>query len=232
SSIFLLIIIIITTFGNLLTIITIIRIREFNSWSNYLILSITLKYLMISFVIMPITAYMDVFYLSDWIWGPNSCDTYYCLQMNYLKFERRVNIHNMSVNELKLKINCLLIKDKTNVELKKKCKNISKLWLQIKKDMDTEVNKRYKLLRKEFRVAYIQAIVVFIYIICFLPFFVTLLIIDINSLTYIPKFTLSLTFWLLLCNSGVNPIVFVLLNNNFRNAFKNIIKITPIRQKT
>ncbi|CAG2163605.1 unnamed protein product [Oppiella nova] len=42
--------------------------------------------------------------------------------------------------------------NKSKAELQENCENIGKLWLQIKRHMDQEVEKRYKLLRREFRI--------------------------------------------------------------------------------
>ena len=117
------------------------------------------------------------------------------------------------------------MKNKSKAELQENCENIGKLWLQIKRHMDKEVEKRYKLLRREFRSAKTQAIVAIVFMICLSPFYFTLMFNHMLSTNNSPKFTISITLWLLLCNSAVNPILLHLFNKRLRNAVKNMFRI-------
>ena len=84
-------------------------------------------------------------------------------------------------------------------------------------------NTENKLLRREFRVAKTLAIVTIVFIICLLPFYIAMLINGSNRLLE-PQY--SITSWLFLSNSCVNPIIYTLFNHNFRKAFKTILRLT------
>ena len=85
--------------------------------------------------------------------------------------------------------------------------------------------KREKFMRREFRVAKTLAVITVVYIICLLPVYMTLLVTVLKNDNHLPKLVFPLTLWLLLCNSGVNPILYAVFNTNFRNSFKKILKI-------
>ncbi|XP_054152449.1 5-hydroxytryptamine receptor 2B-like [Oppia nitens] len=85
--------------------------------------------------------------------------------------------------------------------------------------------KQNKSIRREFRVAKTLAIITVCYVICLLPVYMTLLVTVFKNDNQLPKLPFSLTLWLLLCNSGINPIIYAMFNINFRNAFKRLLKL-------
>ncbi|CAG2102971.1 unnamed protein product [Medioppia subpectinata] len=73
SSILLFAIIFITIIGNLLVILSVIKTPKLQIRPNYLILSLSITDLLAGMVSMPVTAYLEVVYLGDWLMGNAMC---------------------------------------------------------------------------------------------------------------------------------------------------------------
>ncbi|CAK9254261.1 unnamed protein product [Sphagnum jensenii] len=82
-----------------------------------------------------------------------------------------------------------------------------------------------RISRRENRVAKTLAIVTITHIICLFPFSLTVLITHIRGKKPSPKLLFSIEYWLLHCNSLFNPIIYTIFNQNFRRAFKKILRI-------
>lgn len=79
--------------------------------------------------------------------------------------------------------------------------------------------KRFKV---ETKAAKTLAIIVGLFILCWLPFF-TMYLIRAFCKNCIPPLLFSIMFWLGYCNSAVNPMIYALFSKDFRFAFKRII---------
>lgn len=77
-----------------------------------------------------------------------------------------------------------------------------------------------KRIRREVKVAKTVAIITIAYIICLFPLNAYIFyVIKVKSYSDV---VISIFWWLVLCNSGINPILYGYFNENFRKAFKNV----------
>lgn len=78
--------------------------------------------------------------------------------------------------------------------------------------------------RKERKTAKILAIITGVFIICWLPFFVTVLLMAICPLyVQVSDMLFSILLWLGYVNSLLNPIIYTIFSPDFRNAFKRLL---------
>ena len=77
---------------------------------------------------------------------------------------------------------------------------------------------------RERKATTVLAIVVTIFIICWLPFFITNVVIGLCSDHCSVSFTAFATVtWLGWVNSALNPVIYTIFNREFRNAFRKIL---------
>lgn len=79
-----------------------------------------------------------------------------------------------------------------------------------------------KRFRMETKAAKTLAIIVGLFILCWLPFF-TVYVIRAFCADCVHPVLFSVIFWLGYCNSAVNPMIYALFSKDFRFAFKRII---------
>ena len=84
------------------------------------------------------------------------------------------------------------------------------------------IKAQVKRFRMETKAAKTLAIIVGLFILCWLPFF-TMYLIRAFCDDCIPTLLFSVLFWLGYCNSAVNPMIYALFSKDFRFAFKRII---------
>lgn len=84
------------------------------------------------------------------------------------------------------------------------------------------IKAQVKRFRMETKAAKTLAIIVGLFIFCWLPFF-TMYIIRPFCQDCIDPLLFSVLFWLGYCNSAVNPMIYALFSKDFRFAFKRII---------
>lgn len=84
------------------------------------------------------------------------------------------------------------------------------------------IKAQVKRFRMETKAAKTLAIIVGLFILCWLPFF-TIYIIRPFCKDCIDPLLFSILFWLGYCNSAVNPMIYALFSKDFRFAFKRII---------
>ena len=85
------------------------------------------------------------------------------------------------------------------------------------------VRRRQISVTRERRAAFVLAIVVGVFICCWLPFFIINVFRSICPTCYVPPVVFQVVTWLGWCNSILNPIIYTTFNRDFRNAFKKII---------
>ncbi|XP_013789092.1 5-hydroxytryptamine receptor 2A-like, partial [Limulus polyphemus] len=76
---------------------------------------------------------------------------------------------------------------------------------------------------RERRAAKTLAIITGVFVICWLPFFVTVLILPICSDCDIPVYLFSLVVWVGYSNSMLNPIIYTVFSPDFRCAFRRMV---------
>ena len=76
---------------------------------------------------------------------------------------------------------------------------------------------------RERRAAIVLAIVVGVFIICWLPFFFINVLLGICTNCYVSIFAFQVVTWLGWCNSVANPAIYTIFNKEFRNAFRRIL---------
>lgn len=84
------------------------------------------------------------------------------------------------------------------------------------------IKAQVKRFRMETKAAKTLAIIVGLFILCWLPFF-TLYLIRPFCEDCINPILFSIVFWIGYCNSAINPMIYALFSNDFRFAFKKII---------
>lgn len=84
------------------------------------------------------------------------------------------------------------------------------------------IKAQVKRFRMETKAAKTLAIIVGLFILCWLPFF-TMYLIRAFCDNCIHPMLFSILFWLGYCNSAVNPMIYALFSKDFRFAFKRII---------
>lgn len=84
------------------------------------------------------------------------------------------------------------------------------------------IKAQVKRFRMETKAAKTLAIIVGLFILCWLPFFTVYVIRGFCSDCVNPT-VFSVIFWLGYCNSAVNPMIYALFSKDFRFAFKRII---------
>jgi hypothetical protein len=78
--------------------------------------------------------------------------------------------------------------------------------------------------KRERKAAKTLAIITGAFVVCWLPFFVTALILPVcGESCYVPDFVMSLFLWLGYINSMINPIIYTIFSVDFRTAFKKIL---------
>lgn len=84
------------------------------------------------------------------------------------------------------------------------------------------IKAQVKRFRMETKAAKTLAIIVGMFVLCWLPFF-TMYFVRAFCDDCIPGLIFSFFFWLGYCNSAVNPMIYALFSKDFRFAFKRII---------
>ncbi|XP_020293889.1 5-hydroxytryptamine receptor 1 isoform X2 [Pseudomyrmex gracilis] len=85
--------------------------------------------------------------------------------------------------------------------------------------------KKLRLLVKERKASTTLGIIMGVFVCCWLPFFILALVRPFihNYSYYIPEFLSDLFLWLGYCNSLLNPIIYAILNKDFRRPFREIL---------
>ncbi|XP_078613625.1 putative G-protein coupled receptor No18 [Branchiostoma floridae x Branchiostoma japonicum] len=77
--------------------------------------------------------------------------------------------------------------------------------------------------RKERRVTRIIGMVMTAFVVCWFPFFVCYPVMVLCQDCGFPEWAFDIVFWLGYCNSGLNPVIYTVFNEDFRKAFKKIL---------
>ncbi|XP_077438269.1 alpha-2A adrenergic receptor-like [Vanacampus margaritifer] len=76
--------------------------------------------------------------------------------------------------------------------------------------------------RRERRFTLVLAVVVGVFVLCWLPFFFTYTLSAVCACC-VPETLFKMFFWLGYCNSSLNPLIYTIFNNDFRRSFKKIL---------
>lgn len=76
---------------------------------------------------------------------------------------------------------------------------------------------------RERRFTFVLAVVMGVFVLCWFPFFFTYTLAAVCKKCCIPDILFRMFFWFGYCNSSLNPIIYTIFNNDFRNAIKKIL---------
>ncbi|XP_061535331.1 alpha-2A adrenergic receptor [Phycodurus eques] len=76
---------------------------------------------------------------------------------------------------------------------------------------------------REKRFTFVLAVVIGVFVICWLPFFFTYMLMTLCESCRVPDTLFKFFFWFGYCNSALNPIIYTIFNNDFRRSFKKIL---------
>ena len=82
---------------------------------------------------------------------------------------------------------------------------------------------------RERRAAAVLAVVIGVFICCWLPFFIVYIITGVCTNCKVTHVTFQVLTWLGWCNSILNPLIYTIFNLDFRNAFRKILFDGPCR---
>ncbi|XP_071477832.1 probable G-protein coupled receptor No18 [Diadema antillarum] len=85
------------------------------------------------------------------------------------------------------------------------------------------IRRRHISVSRERRAAFVLAIVVGVFICCWLPFFIINVLLGVCPTCYVSPVAFQVVTWLGWCNSILNPIIYTTFNREFRNAFRKIL---------
>lgn len=89
--------------------------------------------------------------------------------------------------------------------------------------------------QKEKKAALMVGILIGVFVLCWIPFFITELIVPLCSCD-IPPIWKSIFLWLGYSNSFFNPLIYTAFNKNYNNALRNLFSrqrwATPLAQQT
>ncbi|CAG2174539.1 unnamed protein product, partial [Oppiella nova] len=111
---------------------------------------------------------------------------------------------------------------KKSIEFKNKTKPKETNEFQRYKPLD----KSDKIMRRELRVARTLAIITIVHMLCLLPFNILLFTTDMNAIDHKSMTGFLSVIWLVFFNSTLNPILYGLLNSDFRIAFKRLMNMS------
>ena len=83
-----------------------------------------------------------------------------------------------------------------------------------------------KDMRRQHRAARTLGIIMGCFLLCWLPFFLKYVIVTLcgEDVCYTPPWVTSVLFWIGYLNSALNPLIYALVNTDFRDAFETLIK--------
>ena len=83
------------------------------------------------------------------------------------------------------------------------------------------LSKEKRIKRRDKRATLILGLILFSFIICWLPFFIFYVLSAFEI--RVDEILFDVAFWLGYCNSALNPFIYAALNRDFRNAFSRIL---------
>ena len=88
---------------------------------------------------------------------------------------------------------------------------------------DSNLYRRSKKFRRDVKAIKTLGTLMGLFCVCWLPFFLTYLILPFCPSCHVPPLLVSLITWLGYANSSINPCVYAFLNRDFRSAYKKIL---------
>ena len=131
------------------------------------------------------------------------------------KCKKKVNVLNLSNLS---RTGSILSKKKDNIDKEKeKEKQLAKRSVE-----DPDKIKRRIAKARERRATFVLGIIMAVFILCWLPFFLSYLIVSLARIDA-PKILFAIFFWAGYCNSALNPVIYTIFNKDFRQAFKKLL---------
>ncbi|XP_023654897.1 alpha-1D adrenergic receptor isoform X2 [Paramormyrops kingsleyae] len=240
--VFLSVFILIAIVGNILVILSVVCNRHLQTVTNFFIVNLAIADLLLSIIVLPFSATLEV--LGCWVFGRVFCNiwaavdvlcctasimslciisidrVYVVARRTTKSLEAGVKRERNKSMEVVLRIHCRSVLEESAASAKSK-----------NHPFRSSVSVRLMKFSREKKAAKTLAIVVGVFILCWLPFFFVLPLGSFFPALKPSEMVFKVIFWLGYFNSCINPIIYPCSSKEFQRAFTRLLRCQCHRRK-